>query len=123
MLKILKMIILFKQFRLKPTINFHNQVKRHCRRMYNEELRNLYTSTNIIRVTKLRRTRWAGHSAHMGGMRNAYKVVVAKPPGKKPLRRCRHRWEDNIRTDLRETGQKMWTIFIWLRTGTSGRLL
>jgi hypothetical protein len=40
----------------------------------------------------------------MGGMRNAYKILVDKPEGKKPLKRHRHKWEDNIRTDLREIG-------------------
>jgi hypothetical protein len=65
---------------------------------------NLYASPNIIRVIKSRRTRWVGHVARMGEMRNAYNIMVGKPEGKRPLGRHRHKWEDNIRTDLREIG-------------------
>jgi hypothetical protein len=37
-------------------------------------------------------------------MRNAYKILVGKPEGKRPLKRPRHRWEDNVKMDLREKG-------------------
>jgi hypothetical protein len=50
--------------------------------------------------------RWMGQVACMGKMRNAYKILVRKPDGKRPLGRSRHRWEDNIRVDLREIGWK-----------------
>jgi hypothetical protein len=40
----------------------------------------------------------------MGAKRNAYRTLVGKPEGKRPLRRPRHRWKDNIRMDLREIG-------------------
>jgi hypothetical protein len=63
----------------------------------------LYAS-NIITVIKSRDTRWAGHAAHMAKMRNAYKILVGKLEGKRPLRRPRRRWEDNIRIDFREIG-------------------
>jgi hypothetical protein len=53
----------------------------------------------------------------MGEKRNAYRILVGNPEGKKPLGRPRCRWEDNIRMDLREIG---WTGLIWLRIGTSG---
>jgi hypothetical protein len=55
----------------------------------------------------------------------AYIVLVGKPEGRRPLRRPGHRWEDNIRMDLREIGWegKVWTGCIWLRIGISGRLL
>jgi hypothetical protein len=59
----------------------------------------------------------------MGKMRNAYKLVVRKPQGKRPLGRCRHRWEDNIGMKLKDGGGKVWSGCIWFRTGTSGRLL
>jgi hypothetical protein len=52
-----------------------------------------------------------------------YKILVGKPEGNRPLRRPRHRWEDNIKMDLREIGFGVQTEFIWLRIGTSGRLL
>jgi hypothetical protein len=50
-------------------------------------------------------------------------VLVGKAEGKRPLERPRRKWEDNIKTDLREIGWVVWTGFIWLRTGTSGDLL
>jgi hypothetical protein len=48
--------------------------------------------------------RWAGHVARIGEKRNAYKILVGKPEGKKPLERHRRRWDDNIKMDLREIG-------------------
>jgi hypothetical protein len=60
--------------------------------------------SNIIRTIKSRRMRWAGHVAHMGGKRNAYRILVGKPEGKRPLGRQRRRWMDNIKMDLREIG-------------------
>ncbi|KAJ4443652.1 hypothetical protein ANN_05327 [Periplaneta americana] len=60
--------------------------------------------TDIIRNIKSRRLRWAGHVACMGESRNAYKVLVGRPEGKRPLGRPRRRWEDNIKMDLREVG-------------------
>jgi hypothetical protein len=56
-----------------------------------KELHNLYTSQNIIQVIQPRRMTLVGHVAHMGGMRNAYKTVVAKPEGNRPHRRPRCR--------------------------------
>ena len=57
-----------------------------------------------MRVTKLRSMRWARHVARMGEERGAYRVLVGKPEGKRPLGRPRHTWEDNIRTNLQEVG-------------------
>jgi hypothetical protein len=57
-----------------------------------------------------------------GATRNAYRVLVGKPEGKRPLGRPRRRWVDNIEIDLRDNGM-VWTGSIWLRTGTSGGLL
>ena len=73
-------------------------------RLHNEELNGLYSSPNIVRVIKSRRMRWAGHVARMGVERVAYKVLVGKPVGKRPLGRPRRRWVDNIRMDLQEVG-------------------
>jgi hypothetical protein len=50
------------------------------------------------------RLKWAGHIACMGVKKNPYRIVVGNPEGKRPLRRPRHRWEDNIKLDLRERG-------------------
>jgi hypothetical protein len=72
------------------------------RKLHNEELHNLYSSQNIIRMIKSRRVGWAGHVARMGAERNAYRILVGKPERKRPLGRPRHRWVDNIKIDLRE---------------------
>jgi hypothetical protein len=72
-----------------------------CRRLHNEELHNLYASQNIIRMIKSRKWKWTGYVACMGEMKNAYKILVRKPEGKRPLGRITRRWEGNIRVDLR----------------------
>jgi len=71
-------------------------------KLHNEELNNLYSSPNIVRVIKSRRMKWAGHVARIGEGRVVYRVLVGKPEGRRPLGRPRRRWEDNIRMDLRE---------------------
>jgi hypothetical protein len=58
----------------------------------------------------------------MGERRGAYRVLVRKPEGNRPLGRSRHRWEDNIRMGLHEVGWGKWTGLIWLRIGTGVRL-
>jgi hypothetical protein len=77
------------------------------RKLHNEELHNLYSSPNIIRMIKSRRMRWAGHVARLGETGNAYRVLVGKPEGKRPL----GRWVDNIKMDLREIG---WDGMDWI---------
>ena len=72
--------------------------------MHNEELNDLYSSSNIVRVIKSRRMRWAGHVARMGEERGVYRVLVGKPEGRRPLARRRRRWVDNIWMDLQEVG-------------------
>jgi hypothetical protein len=72
------------------------------RKLYNEELHNLYSSPSIIRIIKLRRMRWAGHVARMGEKRNVYRLLVRKPEGKRPLGTPRRKWIDNIKMDLLE---------------------
>jgi hypothetical protein len=62
------------------------------RKLHNEELRNLYSSSKKIRMTKSRTMRWAGYVAGMGETRNAYRIVVGKPEGKRPLGRPIRRW-------------------------------
>jgi hypothetical protein len=74
------------------------------RRLHNEELYDLYSSPNTIRVIKSRRMRWAEHVARMGEERGVYWILVGRPEGRRPLGRPRRTWEDNIKTDLREVG-------------------
>ena len=80
-----------------------DEVTGEWRKLHNE-LRDLYSLTNIVRVVKSRRMRWVGHVARMGEGRGVHRVLVGKPEGKRPLGRTRRRWEDNIKMDLREVG-------------------
>jgi hypothetical protein len=59
----------------------------------------------------------------MGERRGAYRALVGKPEGRRPLERPRRRWEDNIKIYLREVGWGAWTGSIWLRIGTGDGLL
>ena len=81
-----------------------DEVTGEWRRLHNEELNDLYSSPNIVRVIKSRRMRWAGHVARMGEESVVYRVLLGKPEGRRPLGRPRRRWVDNIRTDLQEVG-------------------
>jgi len=81
-----------------------DEVTEEWRRLHNEELNDLYSSPNIVRVIKSRRMRWAGHVARMGEESGVYRVLVGKPEGKRLLGRPRRRWVDNIRIDLQEVG-------------------
>jgi len=55
------------------------------RRLHNDELNDLCSSPNIVRVIKSRRMRWAGHVARMGEERGVYRALVGKPQGRRPL--------------------------------------
>jgi len=57
-----------------------------------------------VGVIKSRKMRWSGYVARMGERRGVYRVLVGKPVGKRPLKRTRHRWEDNIKMDFQEVG-------------------
>jgi transcription termination factor 2 len=75
------------------------------RKLHNDELHNLYSSPNIVRVTKSRRMRWVGHVARMEEGRGVRRALVGRPEGKRPpLGRPRRRWEDNIKMDVRKVG-------------------
>ncbi|KAJ4430975.1 hypothetical protein ANN_19568 [Periplaneta americana] len=79
-----------------------HEVTGEWRKLHNAELHALYSSPDIIRNIKFRGLKWAGHIVRMGESRNAYRVLVGRPAGKRPLGRSRRRWEDNIKMDLRE---------------------
>jgi hypothetical protein len=59
----------------------------------------------------------------MGEGRGAYRILVGRPEGRRPLGRPRRRCEDKIKMDLQEVGWGAWTGLIWLRIGTGGGLL
>ena len=81
-----------------------DEVTGEWRQLHNEELMDLYSLPNIVRVVKSRRMRWAGHVARMGEGRGVHRVLVGKPEGKRPLGRPRRIWDDNIKMDLQEVG-------------------
>jgi hypothetical protein len=81
------------------------------RQLHNEELHDLYSSPSIIRIMKSRRVRWVRHVARRGGKRNAYRLLVGKPEGKRSLGRPRRKWVDNIRIDFAEEG---WGDVAWI---------
>ena len=75
-----------------------DEITAEWRKLHNEELNDLYCSSNTVRVIKLRRMGLAGHAARVGEWRSVYRVLVGKPE------RSRRRLEDNIKTDLQEVG-------------------
>jgi len=77
-----------------------DEVTGEWRKLHKEDLNHLYSSPNIVLVIKSRTMRWAGHVARMGEKRSVYRILVGKPEGKGPRRRC----EDNIKMDLQEVG-------------------
>jgi hypothetical protein len=81
-----------------------DEVTGEWRKLHYEELNNLHSSPNIVRVIKSRRRRWTGHVARMGGKEACTGFLVGKPEEKRPLDRPRRRWKDNIKADLQETG-------------------
>jgi hypothetical protein len=93
------------------------------RKLHNEELHNLFSSPNIIRMAKSRRMKWAEHVARMG-KRTTYRILVGKPEEKRPLGRPRYKWVDNVKIYLREREDGVvWPGSICLRIGASGELL
>ena len=81
-----------------------DEVTGKWRKLHNEELSDLYSLPNIVRVVKSRIMRWAGHVARMREGRVVHRVLVGKPEGKRPLGITRLRWEDNVKADLQEVG-------------------
>jgi hypothetical protein len=81
-----------------------DEVTGEWRKLHNQELHDLYSLPNIVRVVKLR-MRWTGHAARIGKERVVHSMLVGKPEGKRPLGRPRRKWDDNIMMDLQEVGR------------------
>jgi len=81
-----------------------DEVTGEWRRLHNEELNDLDSSPNNVRVIKSRRMRWAGQVARIVVERGVYRILVGRPEGRRQLGRPRRRWVDDIRTDLQEMG-------------------
>jgi hypothetical protein len=81
-----------------------DEVTGEWRKLHNEELNGLYSSSNIFRVIKSRRVRWAGHVARMRERRCAFSILVGKLEGKRSLTRPGRRRADNIKVDIQEEG-------------------
>jgi hypothetical protein len=81
-----------------------DEVTGEWRNLHNEELNYIYSSPIIVQMIKSRIMRRAGHVERMRESRDGYRVLVGKPEGKRPLRKSRRRWEDNIKMDLQEVG-------------------
>jgi hypothetical protein len=79
-----------------------DEIREGWRKLNNDELHNMLSSLNIIRIIKQRRTRWAAHAARMRGKRNAYRALMGKPKGTRPIGRHGRKWEDNIKENLGE---------------------
>jgi hypothetical protein len=88
-----------------------DEVTRGWRKLHNEELRDLCSSPNIIRIIKSMRMTWTENVARMVEKRNAYRLLVGKPEGKRPLGRPRRRWLDEIKIGLLEIGL---SVVIWI---------
>jgi hypothetical protein len=74
------------------------------RKLHPEKLHDLYSSSTIVRVTKIERNEMGGTCSSDGERRGVYRALVGKPEGKRPLGRRRSRWEDNNKIDLQEVG-------------------
>jgi hypothetical protein len=81
-----------------------NETVEASRKLHNEELHNVHSSPSAIRMSKSRIMRWVGHVARKREKRNAHRILVGNPEGKRPLGRSKRRWEDNIEMDLRGIG-------------------
>jgi hypothetical protein len=82
-----------------------DEVTGERRQLHSEELNDQSFSPSVVRVTKRRRMRWTGHVTSMGERIVVYRVFLGKSEGKRPLRKPRHIWEDNIKMDLQEVGR------------------
>jgi len=94
-----------------------DELRGEWRKLQNEDLNDLYSLPNIVRMIKLRRMRWEGHVARMGRGEACTGFWWGKPEGKRSLGRPRRRWKGSIKIELREVGFRP----SWLRTATGSK--
>jgi hypothetical protein len=93
-LRVFENMVLWRIFGFK-----RDELAVEWRKIHNEELNDLYSSSNTVRVM-----RWAGHLARMGERTGIYGDLVEKPEGKRTLGRPSRRWEDNIKLYIPQVG-------------------
>ena len=93
---------MFENRILRRIFGIKGDDKGEWRTLRNGELQSLYSSLNIVMVINSRRLRWTGHITRIEEGRRAFKIVIGKPTGKRPLGKPRWSWQDNIRVDLKE---------------------
>jgi len=81
-----------------------DEVKGEWRKLHDDELNDLYPSTNIVRVIKSRRTKWAGRVACMEESKFVNRILMGKPERNRPLGTPRRRWENYIKMDFQDVG-------------------
>ena len=97
-----------------------DEVTGEWKKLHNQELSDLYSLPNIVRVVKSRRTRWAGHVARMGQRRGVNRVLVGKLKERDRLRDPGIDGRIILRWIIRKWDVGVWTGSIWLRIGTGG---
>jgi hypothetical protein len=90
------------------------------KKLNDEELNDLYSSQNFIRVIKSRSMKWTGYIERIGEKKDAYRILLRRPEGKIPLGRPKHRRDDNIQMKDQEVGWRAWTRSIGFRIETRG---
>jgi hypothetical protein len=90
-----------------------DEVTREWRKLHNEEVNDLYSSPNIVRLIKSRRLRWAGHVARIGEKRGVYRVLVEKPEGKRPQERPGRRVADTCECGKEPSDSIKWRQFLY----------
>jgi hypothetical protein len=95
-----------------------DEVTGEWRKLHNEELNDLYSLPNVVRVVKSRRMRWAGHVSRIGEERWVHRVLVRKPEGKNHWGEPGENWRIILRWIFRKRHVGVWTGLSWLRIGT-----
>jgi hypothetical protein len=109
-LRVLENRVLRRIFGLK-----RDEVRERWRKLHNEELRDLYSSPSRIKIFKSR-MRLAGNIARKGEKKNACRLLLGKPEGKRPLGKSKRRWMDNIKPDHGEIRME-WCGLDWSGSG------